>query len=370
MTHTNELIINLNSIKSNLIALREKAAGAKFYAVVKADAYGLGAIKISEAIEDMVDGFCVSSMTEAVELRRAGIKKDILLLGYLNPNEYGLVSDYKISITIYNYQIAKQIDDFLKRSSAKATIHIKIDTGHGRLGFLPSSQALDEIEAISQLDSFSIGGIFSHFATADEKNEDFCNLQMQRFMTVVEDLEKRGLALGDRHISNDAGFIKHGFSLDMVRSGIGLYGIYPSSLLAEEKQVNLKASFEWISTISNIKTIDQGDSLSYGRTFIAKRPMKIATISIGYADGYKRLISNRGYVLIKGKKAFVVGNIAMDQMMVDISGIDAKIGDRVTLIGENGGEVISLDQMAQWCQTISYEIMTSISKRVSRIYVN
>ena len=189
-------------------------------------------------------------------------------------------------------------------------------------------------------------------------------------MTVVEDLEKRGLALGDRHISNDAGFIKHGFSLDMVRSGIGLYGIYPSSLLAEEKQVNLKASFEWISTISNIKTIDQGDSLSYGRTFIAKRPMKIATISIGYADGYKRLISNRGYVLIKGKKAFVVGNIAMDQMMVDISGIDAKIGDRVTLIGENGGEVISLDQMAQWCQTISYEIMTSISKRVSRIYVN
>ncbi len=370
MTYTNELIVKLSSIDGNVRQLRKKAGQAAFYAVVKADAYGLGAVVLSRHLEDKVDGFCVSSMREALELREAGIAKDILVLGYVNPEEYDLITSHKISVTVYNYQLADQLNSYLLKKKKRARIHIKLDTGHGRLGFLPGEESLDQIEKIASMEALEIGGIFSHFATADEENDDYCNLQMARYLSMVDQLEKRSLSLGLKHIANDAGFINHDFALDMVRSGIGIYGVYPSSVVKKDGLVDLEEAFEWQSTISHIKTIEKGTSLSYGRTFIADRDMKIATVSIGYADGYKRLISNKGYVLIRGQRAYVKGNIAMDQMMVDISGIDAKIGDRVVLIGRSGDECLSVDQLAQWCQTISYEIMTSISARVRRIYVN
>lgn len=370
MAETNRLVVDIEAIKFNIESLRKLIGDSRYYAVVKADAYGMGVNGIVGEIEEDVDGFCVSSSSEALELRTLGIDKDILVLGYIQADELELLAREKITVTIYDLNLAKQFDDVLLKENLRLQAHIKLDTGHGRLGFREDANFLSNILALKELKQIDFVGVFSHFATADEADVSYTKQQKDCFDRMLLKLRENGFSFDLLHLSNDAGFIKHHYNYDMVRSGISLYGIYPSNLLKEEQAVVLKPAFSWYSHISYIKDIKAGDSISYGRSFITDKNMRVATISIGYADGYKRTLSNKGYVLIHGKRAAILGNITMDQMMVDITDIhQAKVNDQVTLIGRNGDEYLSVEDLAKWADTISYEIMTSISQRVSRKYI-
>lgn len=366
---TNRVIVDVEAIRYNIFEMKKMIGNQEFYAVVKADGYGLGSVEIAKRIDDIVDGYCVSSVCEALELRDV-TSKEILNLGYTQLLEVEAAALEDISIAVYDLDYARKINQILLEKNLKLRAHIKLDTGHGRLGFKKSDEAINQIVEISKLSNIVIEGIFSHLATADEKDVNYTKKQKEIFDYMICELEKMGLVFKKKHLANDAGFIKHKMDYDLVRSGICLYGSYPSDVLKEEREIELKPTFSWLSKVSFVKYIKEGDSVSYGRTFIADRTIKIATIAVGYADGYKRSNSNRGYVLINGQKAPIVGRVTMDQTMVDVTNIDSvEIGDDVVLIGRSDDLVISPDDLANWADTISYEIMTSISKRVYRKYV-
>ena len=369
MNEINRVIVSLDAVRKNIINLKNKAKGKKLFAVVKANGYGLGSSKISTNVEDIVDGYCVSNLEEALELRNAGIKKEILILGFVQAEDVVIASQNDITISLYDLELSKELSRILEDKGLTIRAHIKLDTGHGRLGFLPSEDYEKQILEISKLNTFIIEGAYSHLSTADEKDTTYTEKQHQIFDTMCSKIEEIGVKLDIKHLANDAGLIKHGYKYDLVRTGIGIYGFYPSDVLQEEGQVELFPSFEWISKVSFVKEIQANQAISYGRTFISKKPMKIATVSVGYADGYKRDFSNRAYVLINGRKADIVGRVTMDQMMVDVTDIEnVTIGDDVVLVGKSGSETIKLEQLAAWADTITYEIMTSISERVHRLY--
>ena len=362
----NKLLVDLKKIKHNIDLL--KVNGKKFYAVVKANAYGLGSIEISKYIEKDVDMFCVANINEAIDLRENGIDKDILILGYISPENYKYIEKYDFIITIYNFEIARE----LNLSEIKIRCHIKLETGHNRIGFQTNDnyfeKSFNEIKKISQFNNIKIEGIYTHFSSADEKDKEYTNMQSALFWKMINllgNISKNWI----KHLSNDAARIAYDINSEAIRSGISMYGYFPSTFMKYNYDIDLKQSFKWVSEISNIKEILKGESISYNRTFIAKENMKVATVSCGYADGYKRLISNRGYVLVNGKKANIIGNITMDQFIINITGIDATIHDEVVLIGESGNESLSADRLGKWAETISYEIMTSISDRVKRVYL-
>lgn len=364
----NRVIVDMKAIRFNIEELKKLIGDQRFYAVVKADAYGLGSVEIAKRIDDQVDGYCVSSICEALEIREVS-QKEVLNLGYTQLQEVESAATERISIAIYDLSYAKKINSILQEKSLTIIGHIKLDTGHGRLGFRQRPESLDQIMEISKLSNIKLEGIFSHLATADEEDLDYTLKQKEIFDSMINALEERGLHFKEKHLANDAGFIKHKISYDLVRSGICLYGSYPSDLLKKEREVELKPTFSWLSKVSFVKYIEKGDSVSYGRTFIADKKMKIATVAVGYADGYKRANSNNGYVLIHGQKAPIVGRVTMDQTMVDVSHIDqVEIGDDVVLIGRSQDLLLTPDDLATWADTISYEIMTSISKRVHRTY--
>lgn len=364
VTSVNVLEVDLRKIRKNIEILKGKS-DKKFFAVVKADAYGLGSVAISKNVEDLVDGYCVATLDEAIELKEVGIKKDVLILGYVHPDNYEYLEKYDIVTNLYDYSIAEQ----MAASDYKIRVHIKIETGHNRLGFRPEQKCFDQIKYIN--DNFSnikIEGMFSHFSTADESSRDYTYRQEELFKKAVDglaDINEKWI----KHISNDASVIAYDFNYDAVRSGISMYGMYPSEYMKEKYDIGIEYAFRLISKISFIKKLDSGEYISYGRTFQTDRPMKVATVSIGYADGYHRLISNKGYVLINDKKARILGRVTMDQMMVDVTDIDCNIHDDVVVIGKYENEEIDPDLVASWAETISYEIMTSISKRVARIYI-
>lgn len=367
----NRLIIDMSKIDKNIQILKQKAGyKAKYYAVVKANGYGLGSLEISRHIEDDVDGFCVSNLEEALELRDGGISKDILILGFVQEEDIEIAAKKNITISIYDLDYAKFIGHSLEDKDLYIDAHIKLDTGHGRLGFLADDTGLERVRKLFEIKHINYNGIFSHLATADEKDQAYTIEQINKFNFIVDSLKKEGVIFDLVHLANDAGFIKHDIKYDMVRSGISLYGLYPSNLMKEEHAVDLEPVFEWKSKVSFVKEIPAGTSISYGRTFTSKGPMKVATVSVGYADGYKRCLSNKAYVLINGEKAPVIGRVTMDQMMVDVTKIEnVNMRDDVTLIGKSGDLQISCDQMAEWADTITYEIITSISERVHRTYV-
>ncbi|MFM1582962.1 alanine racemase [Helcococcus ovis] len=360
----NVLEIDLGIIKKNVEILRS-LSNKKFFAVVKANAYGLGAVEISKFIEDNVDMFCVANINEAIELRKSGIKKDILILGYIHPKNYKYLNEYNIIVNIYDFEIAKEMNKLGKTIRG----HIKIETGHNRLGFKPTEDNFDIIRQIDSLENINIEGMFSHLSSADEADREYTYLQYDKFQKSVDGLSDIN-ANWIKHISNDAGLLAYDVKYDGFRSGISLYGMYPSQYMKEKYNVGIENSFRLISSISFIKELEKGEGVSYNHTFIAEKKMKIATVSIGYADGYFRIVSNKGFVLINGKKAKILGRVTMDQLMVDISDIEAKLHDEVVLIGKSGEEYISPDLIAKWANTISYEIMTSISNRVYRVYKN
>lgn len=359
----NTLEVNIGNVKENIKILK-KITNKKFFAVVKANAYGLGAVEISKKIENLVDMFCVANINEAIELRDAGISKDILILGYVSPLNYEDISNYDLILNIYNFQIAKEIE----KLKLKIRCHLKIETGHNRLGFQVNSKSLEEIRYINSIPNINIEGIFTHFSSADEEDNTYTNNQEDKFRHILLNLKdiSRDWII---HSSNDAAAIAYNFNSDAIRSGICIYGVYPSDYIEKKYNIGIKSVFEWKSKVSNIKIIESGEAISYGRKFISKNKMKVATVSIGYADGYKMILRDSAYVLINGKKAKILGNITMDQIMVDITDNDVNIHDEVVLIGKSGNQEITVSMFAKWAKTIPYEIMTSISSRVIRTYI-
>lgn len=349
------LEINLSNIKYNLNAMRNLDKDAMFCAVLKADAYGLGAVKIAKEIEKDIDYIAVARLVEAIDLRKNNIKTPILILGYVPVEDIEKCIEYDIDIAIYDLELAKSINDYI---DTKIKGHLALDTGHSRIGFRDFE--IDKIKELKKLDKIDIISAFSHFSTADEEDKSYTKYQNDTFNKIIDQV-KDDFDFKFVHISNDASAIGHNITKDMVRSGISLYGIYPSDYMKEKNQIDIKKSFELYSSVSFVKEVKKGTYISYGRTFKAPKDMKIATVSIGYDDGYFRKFSNCGTMLINGRKCQVVGRVCMDQVMVDVSNIDCKIGDKVIVYPDIYKEANKAD-------TIVYELMTAVSKRVPRIY--
>ena len=367
--------VDLAAAKRNL----EKLTGlldtdkTKPSCVIKANGYGHGDVRLMELYQNMgVDFFCVSNLDEAIRLRENGCKGDILILSWCDPCDADILSEYDIIGATVSVENAREIS---RHASKPVRIHIKLDTGMRRVGLCAddTEKCADEAEEIVRMDNIRAEGIFTHFAVADSTDEEkmrFTDEQKRRFFAVSEALERRGIKLVHKHCLNSAGAAFHYDSRStLARFGIVLYGLKPDYAL--NMPTELEPVMELKSVISHIKTIHKGNTISYGRTYTADSDRIIATIPCGYADGYPRLLSGRGEVLLNGKRAPIVGRVCMDQFMVDISDIDGvSLGNEVTLIGRDGGDIITADDIAELCGTIGYEIVCGISGRVPRIYID
>lgn len=355
--HENAIRHNLNEIKKQI------PYGTSIMPVIKADGYGHGALTFANILKDDTSYFAVATVDEAVELRKGEIGNPVLVLGHTFPEEAEEAIKNDVILTITSYDDAVTVSEMAQKLDKKATVHVKIDTGMSRIGFPPTEESKKMIKKIALLKSITIDGIFTHFATADEIDKSFTKIQAERFFEFTKDLP----AEYTLHAGNSAAIIQHKYaSFDMMRPGIILYGLYPSDEV-DKSVLDLMPVMELRSHIAFVKTIKKGDTVSYGRTFTAENDMKIATIPVGYADGYPRLLSNKGRVIINGNYAPITGRVCMDQFMVDVSHIDGvKAGDEVILIGQKDGLSVSADEIAKLTGTINYEVTCNISKRVPR----
>lgn len=363
--------VNLQAVRHNIEEARKNIkSDTKIMAIVKANAYGHGAVPVSKALISQVDAYGVAMIEEALELRDAGIDKMILILGYTGEEWYEELVKHCISQTIYTYDMAKKLSDVAVSFGKQTPIHIKIDTGMGRIGFAPKEESLDIVEKISHLPGVFIEGIFTHFARADEKTIEAAKEPFARYMQFVQELEKKGIRIPIRHVSNSASIISFPeANLDMVRSGITTYGLYPSEDVPKEI-LKLQPAMSWKSKISFVKPIGPGTSISYGGTFTAEKPMIVATVPVGYADGMKRDLSGKGRVLVHGQYAQILGRVCMDQFMIDVTDIsNVKMGDTVTIFGKDGDKCIPVEEIAELSHSFNYEFVCSISKRVPRKYI-
>ena len=366
-------VVSLDAIAHNFAEMKKNIAkGTKIVAVIKADGYGHGAEAIARLIEDYdyIWGFAVATPEEALQLRTLGVKKPILILGIVFEEYFTEMIAKEIRLTVCTYEMAQKLSEEAQRQGRDVHIHIGLDTGMSRIGFADRQESVEEIKKISQLPNLKIEGMFTHFARADETDRSPAIDQLNRYLNFAKLLEDAGIQIPMKHCSNSAGIIRvPEANLNAVRAGITIYGIYPSNEV-ERDIVKLIPAMELKSHISYIKTVEPGAAFSYGGTFTAKKEMKVATIPVGYADGYPRSLSNKGWVLIHGKKAPILGRVCMDQFMVDITKIpDAKAGDEVTLIGKDGKEFISIEKFGDLSGRFSYEFACDISKRVPRVYI-
>lgn len=366
------LKIDLDQICENIRKVIKKVGkDTKVMPVVKADAYGHGAIEVSKALSEIgTYGFAVATVGEALALRRAGITKPLLILDFVFPNQFETIIRNDIMLTIFQYSIAEKLDAAAAQMGTTAHIHLKIDTGMGRIGYIPNEKSIEEIKRISELPNIEIDGIFTHFACADSADKTSMNAQLKLFREFVEKLEMLGINIPIKHICNSAAIIDmHDDFLNMVRSGIITYGLYPSEEVNKDS-LDVRPAMELHSVVINVKTINKGDTVSYGSTYVAEKPTVIATIPVGYADGYPRQLSNKGSVLIHGKRAKIVGRVCMDQFMVDVTDIpDVMIGDNVTLVGKDGDDFISCEEIGEISGRFNYEFLCCITRRVPRVYM-
>lgn len=364
-------LVNLSAIRHNILQVRNNIQkGTSIMAIVKANAYGHGAIPVAKALENLVDAYGVALIEEALALREAGLQQMVLILGYTGEEWYEELVRHRISQTIYTYDMAQKLNDTATKMGRKTPIHIKVDTGMGRIGFRTDETSISTVKKICEMPFLEPEGIFTHFARADEETIAPAREPFARFMKFVNELEACGIHIPIRHVSNSASVI--GFpeaNLDMVRAGIMTYGLYPSEEVAKEPVV-LQPAMEWKTKISFIKEVETGTPIGYGGTFIAPRPMKVATIPVGYADGMKRDLSGKGRVLVCGQYAPILGRICMDQFMIDVTDIaDVKTGGEVVIFGRQGEKEIPVEEIAAQSHSFNYEFVCSVSQRVPRKYV-
>ena len=366
--HLDRLKYNYEICKSYL------SDNTEIMAVVKANAYGHGDGVVAPYLQSIgVNWFAVSNVCEAIKLRNSGITKEVFILGYVPPENVDELIDHNIIEAITCYDHAKALSEALV-GEKKLRVHIKIDTGMGRIGlkYDTVSDYCDEIQKIMDLPNICVEGMFTHFAVADSDTPDdieYTDKQSALFININNELKNRGIYLSQVHFTNSAGAIYHrNNESTLARFGITLYGLHPNTSL--ELPIPLKPVMELKAIVSHVKTINAGDYVSYGRTYKAEKPTMIASLTIGYADGYSRLLSSKADVLINGKRARIVGRVCMDQIMIDVSDIDVKVGDVATLFGTDRNETITADDLADIYGTIGYEIVCGISNRVPRIFIN
>ena len=363
--------INLDAILQNILNIRKKVGNqVKLMAVIKADGYGHGAKEIGHYIKDEVDFFGVATIEEAVEIRKSGLDLPILILGYNSPSLYHLNLEYDVDQTIYSYETAEKMSETAVAMGKTARIHIALDTGMTRIGISPDEKGLRLVKQIQALPGIKIEGLFTHFSCADMTDKEYTFDQMERYDFFVRLLEENQIEIPTKHICNSAGIMEFDHHrYDMVRSGIITYGLYPSDEV-DMSTLALTPALSWKSHVVNIMEPEINRGISYGATYVTDHPCRIATVSIGYADGYPRSLSNKGWVLIHGQKAPIVGRVCMDQMMVDITDIpDVEIEDIVTLIGTDGTERISVEELADLAGSFNYEFVCDIGQRVPRVYL-
>lgn len=364
--------IDLDAVRYNMESMHRKLQPqTKMAAVIKADGYGHGAKEIALAIEDLpyLWGYALATVDEAMVLRRHGIDKPILILGISFREQYEELITNDIRPAVCDYDMAMRLSQVAKACKKTCKIHIKIDTGMSRIGFQVNEKNADVIQKIAELPNIEVEGIFTHFARADELDKEPAMKQMELFQDMVHMLEEKGVAIPMKHCSNSAGIVEISeANMDMVRAGITLYGLWPSEEV-DKRQISLKPVMSLKSNIAFLKELEPGRSISYGGTYVTKQTRTIATVPVGYADGYARGLSNKGYVLIHGQKAPICGKVCMDQLMVDVTEIvDAKVGDTVTLLGRDQDEVITMEQLGEMSGRFNYEFACLITNRVPRVY--
>lgn len=361
------VVSNMHHMKANL------AEQTKMMGVIKTDGYGHGAVPIARQLEklDFVFGYAVATPEEAQLLRRAGMKKPILILGYTFPYCYEKLVEEQIRPAVFRYDALQQLGETAEKLGKSLPIHIKVDTGMNRIGIRPDEAGLAFVKKALETPGIVVEGIFTHFARADEADKTAANQQLDKFKNFCEEIrEKLGVRIPIQHCSNSAGIVEmKDANMDMVRAGITLYGLWPSDEVRQDI-VELTPALSWYTHISYIKTVEPGNAVSYGGTFTVEKPMRIATIPVGYGDGYPRGLSGKGYVLLNGKKAPILGRVCMDQFMVDVTEIpEAEEGELVTLLGWDGEEHLSMETLGELSGRFNYELACDIGKRMPRVYL-
>ncbi len=370
--------VDLDVIKSNMDHMKANLKPeTKMMAVIKADGYGHGAVPIAHELEglDYLYGFAVATAEEALTLRENDIRKAILILGYTFPENYEQLILNDIRLTVFRYDTLKQLSEIVtnlkkKGIEKKAHIHIKVDTGMSRIGIRPDETGLDFVKVALETEGLEVEGIFTHFARADELDKSATMKQLDTFRNFLNTIKKRtGVEIPVKHCSNSAGIIEiQDANMDVVRAGISLYGLRPSAQVRTDL-VELAPALSLYSKIVFMKEIEEGTEVSYGGTFVAKDKMTIATVPVGYGDGYPRGLSRRGHVLVQGEKAPILGRVCMDQFMIDVTHItNVDLGDKVTLIGHDGNETITIEDLEQMSGGFNYEIACNLSPRIPRVY--
>ena len=365
--------VDLDAIEYNIEMMRKNIKeDTKMMAVLKTDGYGHGAVQIARVLEDKdyIWGYAVATLDEAIRLRRGCMSKPILVLGVVFPDQWPELISNDVRMTVYKEEAIKIVSEMAKVMNKKVYLHIKLDTGMGRLGFPITEESVDIIERISKLPNIVMEGMYTHFAKADEIDKTFTEKQLRDYLWMKEELLERGIKFEYYHCSNSAGIIDHPeANMDMVRAGISTYGLYPSQEVKKEN-VPLKPALELIGHVAYVKWVEAGTPISYGGTYVTERRTKIATIPLGYGDGYARSLSNKADVLIRGKRCRVIGRICMDQFMVDVTDLpDVEYGDKVTLIGYDGEEHIPVEELGDIADRFSYEFICDLGKRIPREFI-
>jgi len=366
--------IDLDAIVGNMRNMKDNISGhTKIMGVIKADGYGHGSVPLAQVLEplDFLYGFAVATPEEAHELRAAGVGKPILILGYSFPYSYEMLAREEIRPAVFRQDTIAGLGEAARAAGRDIRVHVKVDTGMNRIGITPDERGLAFVKALTEQKGIVIEGIFTHFSRADEYDKTEALRQLKQFCGFVERIEgELGLRIPLKHCSNSAGILElPDANLDVVRAGITLYGLYPSEEVSRDV-VPLRPALSLYSHLVYVKTIHKGQSVSYGGIFTAQKDMRIATVPLGYGDGYPRSLSNRGYVLLHGRRAPVLGRVCMDQFMVDVTDIpEAAQGDRVTLIGFDHGEQISAEELGRLSGRFNYELVCTLGKRIPRVYV-
>lgn len=369
MCSRTEVQIDLDAVEYNYNSVRKKVGDSvKVLGVIKADAYGHGAVEIGKLLDGKCDFFGVACIEEAVELKKAGIKSPILILGYVFPDSYDKVVKYDIRIPVFSYECAKALSQEAKNQNKNVPFHFCVDTGMSRIGYQVNEESADECKKICQFENIYPEGIFSHFATADEIDLTKAKAQRDKFKNFVQMLEDRGIEISIKHINNSAGIMNFDEYFDMCRMGIITYGLYPSNEV-DESLLDIKPVMKWTASISHVKALEAGREISYGGTFKTDKTRIIATVPVGYADGYPRCLSNMGRVLVNSQYAPIVGRVCMDQFMIDVTDIDGvNVGTQVTLVGKDGDKELSMEEVSELAHSFNYELPCRISRRVDRAF--